>query len=63
MQAVCSERPEAVACLLQEILRDRDVDERRMDIAMPEVGREERQLILRIDAARYQSSMRLTTNE
>ena len=41
---------EALVCLLQEILRDRDVDQRRMDIAVPEIGRQEWKLVLRIDA-------------
>ena len=45
-----TERPEAFACLLQEFLGDRDVDQRRVDIAVTQIGREERQPILRIDA-------------
>jgi hypothetical protein len=34
MQAMGAERPEALTGLLQEILRNRDVDQRRMDIAV-----------------------------
>ena len=50
MQAMCSECTEALVCLLQEILGDGDIDQRRMDIAVPEIGRQERELVLRIDA-------------
>ena len=50
MQAVRPEDAEALPGLLQQILRDRDIDQRRMDIAVPEVGRQVRKAILRIDA-------------
>ena len=32
---------------MQQVLRDRDVDQRRVDIPMAKIGREERQAILR----------------
>ena len=35
---------------MQQVLRDRDVDQRGVDIPVAEVGREERQTILRVDA-------------
>ena len=47
---MCSECTEALVCLLQEILRDRDIDQRRMDITVPKIGRQEWKLVLRIDA-------------
>src|SRR5271154_4221813 len=50
LQTVRSESAEPLTCLVQKILRHGDVHERRMDIAVPEIGREERQLVLRIDA-------------
>src|ERR1700752_5226652 len=50
LQTVRSESAEALTCLVEKILRHGDVNERRMDIAVPQIGREERQLVLRIDA-------------
>src|SRR5713101_3668302 len=50
LQRVRSEAAEALTCLVEKVLRHRDVDERRMDIAVPEVGREELQPFLWIDA-------------
>jgi hypothetical protein len=44
------DRSEALAGLLQEVLSDGDVDQRRVDIAVPEIGRQERKFVLRIDA-------------
>jgi hypothetical protein len=48
LQTVRSESAEALTCLVEKILRHGDVNERRMDIAVPQIGREERQLVLRI---------------
>src|SRR5260370_11061517 len=45
-----TERPEAFVCLLQDFLGDRDVNQRRVDIAVTQICREEWKLILRIDA-------------
>jgi hypothetical protein len=42
LQTVRSESAEALTCLVEKILRHGDVNERRMDIAVPEIGREER---------------------
>ena len=50
MQAMRSECSESLVCLLQDILSDGDIDQRRMDIVVPEIGRQERKLVLRIDA-------------
>ena len=50
MQAMHPERAEALAGLLQKVLRDRDVDQCRMYIAVPEIGRQERQAVLSINA-------------
>lgn len=46
----CAQRTEALVCLLQDILSDGDIDQRRMDIAVSEIGRQEWKLVLRIDA-------------
>src|SRR5260221_11007344 len=45
-----TERPEAFVCMLQDFLGDCDVNQRRVDIAVTQIGREEWKLILRIDA-------------
>src|SRR5258707_12343512 len=45
-----TERPEAFVCMLQDFLGDCDVNQRRVDIAVTQICREEWKLILRIDA-------------
>src|SRR5450756_739582 len=40
----------SVRLLLKEFLGDRDVNQRRVDIAVPQICREEWKLVLRIDA-------------
>src|SRR5260370_40052478 len=50
LQRVRSEAAEALTCLVAKALRHRDVDERRMDIAVPEVGRRDLPPFLAIHA-------------
>src|SRR5260370_42676913 len=50
LQRMRSEAAEALTCLGEKVLRHRDVNERRMDIAVPEGGREELQGFLWLDA-------------
>src|SRR5216684_451206 len=50
LQKVRSQAAEALPCPVGKVLRHPDLDERRMDIAVPEVGREELQPFLWIDA-------------
>jgi hypothetical protein len=48
---------------MQQVLRDGDVDQSGVDIPMTEVGREERQSILRIDPQAVPFKVRFTTIE
>jgi len=41
---------EPLAGFLQQILRDGDVDQRRVDVPVTQIGREEVQPVLRVDA-------------
>ena len=46
---MCPERPESFVCFLQDFLGDRDVNQRRVDIAVTQICREEWKFLLRID--------------
>src|SRR5580700_5042390 len=50
IEAWCANCPEPLICVMQQVLGDGDVDQSRVDIPMTEIGREERQAILRVDA-------------
>src|SRR4051812_26611272 len=49
VQATRAKGAESLVCVLQQILRDGDVHQSRMNVAVPKVSRQERQFVLRVD--------------